>query len=156
MPTEFRSFLEARIPEAADIEIAQRSGISRWTLSRQVDGESELKIGTVVAICRTYDLPFLVAFAAAGFITAEEADAASSQPNLEHVTEEELLREVLRRVASGSAVLTTPLDDIEIRNVGGQSDDVHPPIDLHAVDLSNEFDLAASHDDTAVETDRTE
>lgn len=155
-PSTFREFLNARIPAATDVELAQKSGISRWTLSRQIDGENELKVGTVVGICRAFELPLLAGFAAAGFITDEEASRESASPDITSVSEEQLLREMLRRVAMGNtSILDAPITNIDFAtsNVGGQSDDVRPPIDLHAVDLSEETDLAASHDDSAVHPD---
>lgn len=39
-------------------------------------------------------------------------------------------------------------------NVGGSPDTVAEVVDLHTVDLSGEYGLAASHDDSAVNPDR--
>lgn len=114
--------------------MALAAGMHPSTLVRQLDGE--VKVGTVVAICRAYGAPILPALVAAGFITRDEANSATVEVALVEATDRQLAEEILRRVieAEGEhSELTEPLGDEQVTaaveksnvrrlNVGGRPD----------------------------------
>lgn len=105
--------------------IAQRAGVTQSTLNRQLVGTTDLTVHTVVAICRAYDLELAPAFIACGFITEPEARTFNRSASLREVSEEELLKELLRRTAEGqaSALLTDPIDSKLLDDVLGEVED---------------------------------
>ncbi|WP_139344470.1 hypothetical protein [Rathayibacter sp. VKM Ac-2630] len=114
--------------------VALAAGMHPSTLVRQLDGE--VKVGTVVAICRAYGAPILPAFVAAGFITSDEAERTSTEAALRDASDRQLAEEILRRVIEAEREhpeLTEPLDDDQVDeaveksnirrlNVGGRPD----------------------------------
>ncbi|MFF1875971.1 hypothetical protein, partial [Kitasatospora herbaricolor] len=82
-------------------------------------GDTTLQVETVVAICRAYHLDFIEAFVAAGFITREEAQHFGARFDLSQVSDLELSKEMLRRVAAGTAgpLITEPASEDLIDDV---------------------------------------
>lgn len=100
-----------RLSGASSIRaLALDIGMEPSTLNRQLAGE--VKVQTIVAICRRYDAPLLPAFVAAGFITEAEAIAMGSTAALSTATDKELAQEILDRVTRNdglSDALSEPL-----------------------------------------------
>ncbi|WP_427017891.1 hypothetical protein ACQCSX_04550 [Pseudarthrobacter sp. P1] len=78
--------------------VAQAADIAPNTLNRQLSGESDLKVQTVVDICRAYRAPILPALVAAGFITTAELATEIGPGALRDATDNQLTQEVLRRL----------------------------------------------------------
>lgn len=135
-------------------QIEQKTGISQSRFSRNMKNRT-IDAEMVITVARAYGKPVILALHEAGFLTQEDMDEAAADAALTNASEEDLLREVLARVAAGSPVLEAPITPDVIRNVGGQVHTPDKPTSLHDVDLSTEYDLAASDDDTAVNPDRT-
>lgn len=74
-------------------------GMEPSTLARQISS-GDVKVQTVVSICRHYNAPLLPSFVAAGFITPDEAAAMSGTATLASVSDRELAEEILRRATS--------------------------------------------------------
>ena len=112
MNETFDAFLQDLTDGASFRSIAERSGLEPTTLTRQLKGE--LKVQTVVSICRAYRGNLLRAFVAAGFITEQEADSMAALAGIVKATDTELAEEILRRVKHASnehPVLTSPITD---------------------------------------------
>lgn len=80
-------------------QIAERAGVAQTNVGRWLRGErGQPQADTVVRFCRAFKVPPLEGLMAAGFITAEEAHAATRVrvPLAEYSTEE-LLDEIRRR-----------------------------------------------------------
>lgn len=92
--------------------VATRSGIEPSKLHRQV--ANELKVQTVVQICRAYDAPMLTAFALAGFITEQEGDSLSIEAALGRASTRQLAEELLRRAVKDDTA--APGDDDAYRS----------------------------------------
>jgi hypothetical protein len=92
----FKTLLATLTHDASTRSIALRSGIEPSTLKRQLDGE--IKVQTVVAICRAYSGALLPAFMAAGFITYDEARSMAGIASLMVASDRELVEEMLQRV----------------------------------------------------------
>lgn len=135
-------------------QIAQKTGITQSRFSRNLSNGT-IDAEMVITVARAYGQPVILALHESGFLTQEDMDEAAADAALTNASEEDLLREVLARVAAGSPVLEAPITSEVIRNVGGHVQTPDKPTDLHAVDLSDAYDLAASDDDTAVNPDRT-
>jgi transcriptional regulator with XRE-family HTH domain len=155
MTQQTTDYFLARTGESAR-SIALKSGIDQSTLSRQLRGATDLKVETVVAIGRAYGLPLGELFVAVGFITEEEAATLGVTEALERATEEQLLHEMLRRVADGkaSSTLTEPVAHEAIDNVitspkfGGQANDGG-----YIDDAYTDMDKAAGSDETQADED---
>jgi hypothetical protein len=148
--------LKAVTNGASDRSIALAIGMVPSTFARQLNGE--MKVQTLVAICRQFHAPFLPAFVAAGFITEDEADAMRSVPSLPDVSAEDLMREVLRRVKAGGSdaeKLEEPFGPDhpqmrELQDVGGVADD---PTKMTDAELQARYRLAADHSDAEQDLD---
>lgn len=136
---------------ASNRSIARAAGIEPTTLNRQLDGD--VKVQTLVAICRAYRAPLLQAFLAAGYITNDEAAAMSNGAALTQATDRELVEEMLRRVVDSEAhpELTEPVSQDAIdnvthgrftKNVGGFADDA-----LHGIDKAAGTDETQATED---------
>jgi hypothetical protein len=146
----FDAFLQDLTDGASYRSIAERSGLEQTTLTRQLKGE--LKVHTVVAICRAYRGNLLRAFVAAGFITEREADSMAALAGIAKATDTELAEEILKRVKHASnehPVLTNPLGDM--RSVGGDPEDLSE-MDEDAL-KRRDYDLAANTDESAERLD---
>jgi hypothetical protein len=152
----FMEHLKSVTNGASDRSIAMAIGMVPSTLARQLSGE--LKVQTVVAICRHFGAPFLPAFVAAGFITPDEASAMRSVPSLPDVSAEDLMREVLRRVQAGgtdAAKLEEPFGPEhpqmrELNDVGGTDED---PSKMTDDEARTRYRLAADHSDAEQDLD---
>lgn len=90
--------------------LALDTGIEPSTLNRQLAGE--VKVQTIVTICRRYGAPLLPSFVIAGFITEAEARSMSATASLSDASDVQLAEEILDRVrahAKASPALTEPL-----------------------------------------------
>lgn len=134
-------------------QIEQKTGIGQSRFSRNMKNGT-IDAEMVITVARAYGKPVILALHEAGFLTQEDMDEAAADAALTNASEEDLLREVLARVAAGSPVLEAPITPDVVRNVGGRRDTSPQPIDLHSVDLSGEYDLAATDDDTVVDPNR--
>lgn len=117
--------------------IEQKTGIARATLSRKLKGRPAVE--TVVAICRAYNVSFLEAFVAAGFIREDEAKSISGESSIRTATDRQLAEEILRRVIeTESSELTKPLD------IGA---DGYPDYSNLSEADAKSYDLAAKKED---------
>lgn len=108
-------WLEQITNNTAPTSAARRAGLNASTMARQIKG-GELSAETVVAIARTYHAPVLPGLVACGLLTEDEANTrAALGILLTDATDEQLLRELLRRVDTDGKLnhptLTQPLDD---------------------------------------------
>lgn len=146
----FDEFLKAISGDASYRAIAEQAGLEATTLTRQLKGE--LKVQTVVAICRAYSANLLRAFVAAGYITPAEAESMSSLAGMAKATDRELAEEILRRVRSAETehpVLTSPIGSVP--DVSGAQEDLQ---EMDERELKNRYDLAANTDESAGRLDQ--
>ncbi|GAA3591945.1 hypothetical protein GCM10022198_14870 [Klugiella xanthotipulae] len=80
--------------------LALRSGVEPSKLYKQL--KSEVKVESVVSVCRAYNLTMLPVFVAAGFITEGEAQTMAVEAALQNATDRQLAEETLRRAVAGS------------------------------------------------------
>lgn len=99
-------------------EAAQKSGISKSTLSRNLDSGS-MTPETVIALCRGYDRSPVTGLIETGYLRKWETEGVSIPYALEQATNQQLLDEILRR------------SDPEARELFGA--------DEHTVGLAPEF-----------------
>ena len=97
--------------------IATKANIYTATLSKQIK-RARLSPEIVIAIARAYQAPTLDALVSCGYLTETEAalkDRFGLAEALRDATDEQLLRELLRRVDTDGKLnhptLTAPLDD---------------------------------------------
>lgn len=111
MATDLVEYFRAVTKERSVRGISMRTGLDQSTLNRQLNGTTSLTVETVVAIVRAYSLDFAETFVAVGFITEDEARNFSSRFRLDAYTDQELTREIVRRLDNGtaSADLTEPV-----------------------------------------------
>jgi transcriptional regulator with XRE-family HTH domain len=117
--TKQSDYFTAKTGERSVRAIAEKAGLDQSTLNRQLNGTNGLRVETVVAICRAYDLDILDVFVAVGFITEEESREFASHASLSDISDLELSKEMLRRVAAGSATtaITEPAPEALIDDV---------------------------------------
>jgi hypothetical protein len=139
MNNSARDYFTAQTGERSIRAIAEKSGLDPSVTTRQLNGASGLKVETVVAICRAYDLDMAEVFVAVGFLTADEARRFNRSFNLASVPELDLSKEMLRRVAAGSAgeLITSPLPEEIIDSVLREVEDAR------TADKKSAWDLAA-------------
>ena len=112
MNDAMRSCLHEITGGASLRQIAGAIGMTSSTLQRQLDGE--VKIQTLVGICRAYPRAELVALlVAAGHLTGDEAAQVGTRRAIHEATDRQLAEEILRRVVDGQASQTLT-DEIEI------------------------------------------
>jgi transcriptional regulator with XRE-family HTH domain len=110
-------------------QIARSSGVSQATVSRWVSGDVIPDAEKVVGVARAFEESPLVALVAAGYLEANEINAAVQMPRrylLRSFTELELAQEMLRRVADGTGELLERPMDVDHpawSGVGGASQD---------------------------------
>lgn len=97
--------------------VATKAKIVQTTLNRQVQ-RGRLSPEVVIAIARGYKAPVLDALVSCGYLTEEEAalkDRFGLEEALQDATDEQLLRELLRRINTEGSLehpdLVTPLDN---------------------------------------------
>jgi hypothetical protein len=141
---ELKAHLAQQTHKASWRSIALRSGLEPSTFTRQLDGE--VKVQTVVSICRAYSLPLLPAFVAAGFITLPESEEMAGYSALLALSDRSLVEEMLRRV-------------IEAEESGESRPELTEPVRLDDEDefatADREFDeaLAREYDTAPIATD---
>lgn len=138
-----REYFIAKTGEKSLRAMAEKSGLDSSVITRQLNGASGLKVETVVAICRAYHLDMAEVFVAVGFITEDEARRFNRAFDLAAVTELELSKEMLRRVAAGTATktITGPVPEEIIAEVLREVEDAR------AADRKSKWDLAADDRD---------
>lgn len=111
-------FLAAATKGASNRAMADKIGMTHTTLKAQLASD-KLPGLTLAMLCRAYGIPFDKAAVAAGWVTNEEAETFGGSFHLTNVSERELMKEVVRRVAAGSAgaALTEPVADELIDDV---------------------------------------
>ena len=78
----------------------------------------------IIAVCRAYKINPIEGLIAAGILSQEEATAVAAKASLKHVTEKELLHEMLRRVNEGPADdLRRPVSETDIDGALGKDPD---------------------------------
>lgn len=112
--------------------MAEKIGMTHTTLSRQLM-DDKTPGSTVAELCRAYGIRFDEACVAAGWLTAEESAVFARHAFLEELSDMDLSKEMLRRVAAGTATtaITEPspqsvIDDVlreveDAREQGRQS-----------------------------------
>lgn len=110
-PNDLVEYFRLQTQERSVRAIAMRAGLDQSTLNRQLNGTTSLTVETVVAIARAYNLDFADTFVAVGFITADEARNFSRRYSLSEFADQDLTREVVRRLHDGtaSADITEPV-----------------------------------------------
>lgn len=103
MPTDLAEYFRSLTRERSVRAIALRAKVEQTTLNRQLTGRSSLTVEVVVAICRAYDLDLARVFVSVGFITEEEARRFGRNFALADFTDQELTREMVRRLDVGDA-----------------------------------------------------
>ena len=83
--------------------IAERAGLAQSTVARQLAGRSALKVETVVAICRAYNLDFGFVFAGVGFLTTEEVQQVGTRARLRNAADAEVAAEMIVRLRRAQA-----------------------------------------------------
>lgn len=111
MNNSLKAYLDRATGGKSLRSIAAEVGMEQSTLSRQLSGE--VKVQTVVEICRAFKLPMVEAFVAAGFITQDEAGSMEVESALRAATDRQLIMELLRRVDAKEAgpEITEPVDE---------------------------------------------
>jgi len=134
-----REYFTAKTGERSIRAIAEKSGLDSSVTTRQLNGASGLKVETVVAICRAYQLDMAEVFVAVEFLTMDEALRFNRSFKLASVSDLELSKEMLRRVAAGSAgdSITSPVSEEIIDSVLREVEDAR------AADRKSSWDLAA-------------
>lgn len=103
MPQDLARYFRALTSERSVRAIALRAQLDQTTLNRQLTGRSTLTVEVVVAICRAYDLDMADVFVTVGFITEEEARSFGKGFALAEFTDQDLTREMVRRLDVGEA-----------------------------------------------------
>lgn len=146
-----REYFTAKTGERSIRAIAEKSGLDSSVTTRQLNGASGLKIETVVAICRAYGLDMAEVFVAVGFITQDEAAHFNRAFNLATVSDLDLSKEMLRRVAAGTATetITAPVSEQIIDEVLREVEDARASKRQSAWDLAadNRPDRTPSEED---------
>jgi transcriptional regulator with XRE-family HTH domain len=145
--------------------IAKRTGLDQSKVNRQLNGTSDLRVQTVTAICREYDIDMAPVFVHLGFLTEDEARSFGAQLGLDRYSDVDLSRELLRRVTAGTATaaITEPAPAKEVeKTVREQRANVTPfpsvrgtRDDLDQLDEDELQNLrhAAGRDDSAEDID---
>lgn len=111
-------FLYRATNGASNRAMAERIDMTHTTLQAHIAGD-KTPGDTVARLCRAYNVSFVEAAIVAGWTTAEEVRAFSGGLQLADIADLELTKELLRRVASGSAgtAITEPSPEELINNV---------------------------------------
>lgn len=122
-PNDLVEYFRIQTQERSVRAIASRAGLDQSTLNRQLNGTTSLTVETVVAIARAYNLDFADTFVAVGFITAEEARNFSGRYTLSQFADQDLTREIVRRLNDGSATpdITEPVAPEVVESVLAES-----------------------------------
>lgn len=130
-PNDLAEYFRVQTKERSVRAIAARSGLDQSTLNRQLNGTNSLTVETVVAIAIAYDLDFAETFVAVGFITDAEARTFSRRYSLSQFADQDLTREIVRRLNDGTATtdITEPVSPAVVKEVlderdAGDHDDV--------------------------------
>lgn len=91
-------------------QLADKSGIDRSKLQRQFSGFNALTMETLRDIARGTGLDMIDLFTQAELITTEESQNIRQSITLEDLSDEDIAREVLRRMERGSETLGEPVD----------------------------------------------
>lgn len=129
MTTSIEAWLEANTG-VTKRQMALQIGHAPSTFNRNID-TAEI----VVAVCRAYKLNPVKGLIALGVISEQDVTAASATASLSHVTEKELLQELLRRVNQGPAKeLRRPITSSDIDGALGQDVDYSNMTEREAAD----------------------
>lgn len=123
-PNDLAEYFRVQTKERSVRAIAIRAGLDQSTLNRQLNGTTSLTVETVVAIARAYNLDFAETFVAVGFITDAEARTFSRRYSLSQFADQDLTREVVRRLHDGTATadLTEPVSPAVVDEVLAERD----------------------------------
>lgn len=95
------AYVQKRAKGESNSRIAQAVGVTPSSVSRWGSG-SMPDPAQAAAFARAYGRPVLEAFAAAGFLTPQEArERPSTSPSVDDLTDEELLDEIRKRMLQG-------------------------------------------------------
>lgn len=118
-PTDLAEYFRLQTQERSVRAIALKAGLDQSTLNRQLTGSTSLTVETVVAVARAYGLDFAETFVAVGFITEDEARHFSRRYSLSDYSDQDLTREIVRRLDSGVATsdITEPVSPDVVEEV---------------------------------------
>lgn len=102
MTKELESYVLSATKERSIRAIAAAVGMTHTTLANHLRADVP-DIETVLKVARHYGLEFVPLFLAAGYITPAEAEQFRGPVRLSDLSDLELSKEMLRRVAMGSA-----------------------------------------------------
>ena len=102
MTKELETYVLAATQQRSIRAIAASIGMTHTTLSNHLRADVPY-IETVLKVARHYDLELVPLFLAAGYITEAEAEQFRGPLSLSDISDLELSKEMLRRVAAGSA-----------------------------------------------------
>lgn len=95
-PVTWWQYVQEVAGGSSQIEISKKTGISAAAVSRWQRAVPQPD--TAALFARTYQRPVLQAFVAAGFLTADEAAATITVPDIGQLSADDLLAEVRRRM----------------------------------------------------------
>ena len=98
-------------------QLADKSGIDRSKLQRQFSGFNALTMETLRDIARGTGLDMIDLFTRAELITTEESQSIRQSITLEDLSDEDIAREVLRRMEGGSETLDQPIGQPNVTNL---------------------------------------
>ncbi|TFD16192.1 hypothetical protein E3T26_04740 [Cryobacterium sp. TMT1-21] len=138
-------FLHSATSGASNRAMADRIGMTHTTLKAQLASDKTPGL-TLGQLCRAYGISFGDAAVAAGWVTENELRASSGQLHLASVSDLDISKELLRRVAAGSAstALTEPAAEELINDVLREVED--------AREKGRRSDYAVAADDDEDET----
>ncbi|MGY4859543.1 hypothetical protein [Cryobacterium sp. AP23] len=138
-------FLHAATSGASNRAMAERIGMTHTTLKAQLASD-KTPGETVSMLCRAYSIPFAEAAIAAGWTTQQEIRSFGGTLHLASVSDLDLSKELLRRVAAGSATsaITEPAAEELINDVLREVED--------AREKGRQSDYAVAADDHEDET----
>lgn len=146
MTTSIEAWLETRTG-ATRRQMALQIGQAPSTFNRNIETAE-----VIIAVCRAYKINPIEGLIAAGIISQEEATAVAASASLKHVTEKELLHEMLRRVEDGPAPdLIRPItsEDIEESRTSQRDPDYSHMTEQEAAD----YGLAAHKGESGIAFD---
>ncbi len=126
MTKELETYILSATKQRSIRAIAAAVEMTHTTLSSHLRAEVP-SIETVLKVARHYDLELVPLFLAAGYITDAEAEQFKGKVDLQHVSDLELSKEMLRRVAAGSATesITAPPSEQLIDDVLREVENAH-------------------------------
>lgn len=107
------AWLKATCGDDSYREIARRAKLSDSIISRQIRDLGTLTFEVAAAIAREYDVPVLGALISNGLLSLTEAGVDSTEAVLSAASDEQLVREIARRleVADANSIFDKPISE---------------------------------------------